>query len=276
MVVRMRLGTNAVFSHEAPEQLAEIFHKKGLRAAAFPVDCNASEKLIHAYEKAFADYDIMIAEVGVWNSPFSSDEGQAERSREFCRRQLELADEVKARCCVNVSGSAGEIWSGCYAENYSEELYKRNIEFVRWLLDTVKPRNTFYTLEPMQWMLPDSPQSYLKFMEDVNRSRLAVHFDPVNFVNSPKKAMLYGEYLDEAIGLLAPHIKSCHLKDFDIIRGLTVQIVETLPGTGRAELRSYIEKINAIDDEMPMLVEHLGSEDEYDRAFEFIGGIMRH
>ncbi len=271
----MRLGINSVFEHEAPEQWAEILHNKGLTATSFPVNYEASEQLIDAYVKAFHDYGIIIAEVGIWNSPFVPDQSIAEKNKEVCLRQLELAEYVEAKCCVNVSGAAGECWYGCYPENYSKDLYKRNIEFVQMLLDKVKPENTYYTLEPMQWMLPDSTESYLKLIQDVNRSSFAVHFDPVNFVNSPERAMFYSKYRDEAIRELGPYIKSCHLKDFDLKQGLTVQIYETLPGTGRADLASYIKNIDELDSELPMLIEHLSSWEEYDQAITYVKSLIK-
>ncbi|HKM34499.1 MAG TPA: TIM barrel protein [Lachnospiraceae bacterium] len=266
----MKLGINTVLEHETPEQWAGILKQKGLQAASFPVDFRAPDHVIDAYEKAFHDYGITIAEVGIWNSPFVPDHKLAEKNQETCIHQLELAERVKAKCCVNVSGSAGDCWYGCYPENYSDGLYKRNVEFIQNLIDTVQPQNTYYTLEMMQWMVPDSTDSYLKIMQDVNRSRFAVHFDPVNMVNSAKTAMFYTDYRDEAIHALGPYIKSCHLKDFDIKQELTVQIFETIPGTGRGELKSYIEKINELDPDMPILIEHLNGWKEYDQAIAYV------
>lgn len=266
----MKLGINTVLEHETPQQWAEMLNQKGLQAACFPVDFRAQDHIIDAYVKAFHDYGITIAEVGIWNSPFSPNQKQAKENQEICLHQLELAEHVKALCCVNVSGSTGDYWYGCYPENYSKDLYKRNVEFIQKLIDTVNPKNTFYTLEMMQWMVPDSTESYLEIIRDINRSRFAVHFDPVNMVNSAKTAMFYTDYRDEAIQALGPYIKSCHLKDFDIKQELTVQIYETIPGTGRGELRSYIEKINALDPDMPILIEHLNGWKEYDQAISYI------
>lgn len=36
---------------------------------------------------------------------------------------------------------------------------------VRQIVDAVKPKRTFYTLETMPWVIPDSPDSYLKLIE---------------------------------------------------------------------------------------------------------------
>lgn len=266
----MKLGMNSFFSHDSAEQWAEILHDKGFETTAFPVNYEAKDSLIEEYLKAFKSYGISVAEVGIWNSPFVPDEKLAQKNKEVCRHQLELADYVKANCCVNVSGAFGECWYGCYPENYTEKAYEQNVEFIRQLLDSVKPKNTYYTLEMMQWMLPDSAESNLQLIKDIDRERFAVHLDPVNLVNSPRVAMQYREYRDHAIDLLAPYIKSCHVKDFDIKQELTVQIYETIPGTGRADLARYVQKIDAIDPNMPMIIEHLKDWDEYDQAMKFM------
>jgi len=46
------------------------------------------------------------------------------------------------------------------------------------IIDAVQPTRTFYTLETMPWMYPDSPQSYLRLLQAVDRRQFAVHFAP--------------------------------------------------------------------------------------------------
>ena len=181
----MRIGINAVWDGFEPEQWADTVIKMGFTASSFPVDYKEPVSRIDAFVKAAKDRNILIAEVGAWCSPFLKNEKAAQAGRERCFEQLRLADYVKANCCVNVSGAVGDIWFGCYAENYAEELYKRNVEFIQELCDKVKPQHTYYTLEPMQWMYPDTPECYAKMLKDVNRERFAVHQDPLNFVKDP-------------------------------------------------------------------------------------------
>lgn len=266
----MRYGINSYFPHESPEAWAELLKNKGLTATAFPVNYTAADSVIDAYVKAFRDLEIEIAEVGIWNSPFAAEKEVSEKNQETCRHQLELADYVHARCCVNVSGSAGDCWYGCCRENYSDELYQKNIDFVQRLLDAVKPEHTFYSLEIMQWMVPDSAECYLQMIKDINRERFAVHFDPVNLVNHPRKAMFFNEMRDQAVDLLAPYIKSCHIKDFVLLDSLTVQIREVLPGTGIADIPSYLRKIRKLNPEMTMIIEHLKDWDAYDKAIQYV------
>ena len=85
---------------------------------------------------------------------------------------LQIADEIGAGCCVNISGAKGEIWDGPYPGNYSKETFDQIVETVRYIIDQVKPENTFYTLEPMPYMLPDSPDSYLELIRAIDRDSL--------------------------------------------------------------------------------------------------------
>ena len=78
----MRIGIQYVLPHSSPEQWAEETANMGFRASVFPVDYTAPVSLIDAYVKAAEARDILIAEVGVWASPFSTDEKAAAKARE--------------------------------------------------------------------------------------------------------------------------------------------------------------------------------------------------
>lgn len=266
----MRIGIKDMPEHESPEQWGELLAKNGYRSCAFPITYRESVSKIDAYVKAAKDYDILIAEVGVWNSPNHPDEHKAKQAKEDCLEQFRLAEYIEATCCVNVSGAAGELWYGCYRENYSEELYKKNVEFVQYLCDTVKPMHTVYALEPMQWMLPHSPEQYAQFIKDVGNEHCKVHMDIMNFINSPYKYTHQDELIDHAFLILQDKIVSCHIKDITMRPEITVMFEETPVGTGEGNLSHYIRKIRELDANMPVLLEHMHSMDEYNQAFQFL------
>lgn len=266
----MRIGINAVVPHETPEQWAEITAAKGYRASSFPVDHTAPVALIDAYMKAAKEHDILIAEVGVWNTPHHPCDETAKKAKERCFEQLRLAEYVKASCCVNISGAPGERWDFCYAENYSEALYAKNVEFVQYLLDTVKPKNTCYTLEPMPWMLPDSAEQYIQFLKDVNREGCKVHMDIWNMVRNPYIYTHMEEHVRSAFELLGSDIVSCHIKDIRMRPGSTVVIEEVPIGTGAAPLGVYLDEISKLQPDMPVLIEHLAKQEEYDQALAYL------
>jgi hypothetical protein len=152
----MRLGGPT--SQKNPDSKSWVAGLKqlGYRAAYCPVDETADTVTVNAFARAASDADIIIAEVGVWNNPLSPNADERKRAIELCQRKLALADAIGARCCVNISGSRGALWDGPHPHNYSTETFEMIVETTRSILDAVRPTRTFYTLEPMPWMLPDS------------------------------------------------------------------------------------------------------------------------
>lgn len=266
----MRIGINFTPPHDSPDQWAEILVDRGFRATSFPVDYQAPVSLIDAYVKAARDHDIRIAEVGVWNSPHFPDPDQAKAAQTRCLEQFRLAEYVHADCCVNVSGAAGEKWVYCYRENFDEALYHKNVDFVQRLCDTVNPQHTVYALEPMQWMLPWSPQQYLQFLRDVDRKGCGVHMDIFNFVRDPYGYTHQEELMEEAFSLLGGSIASSHLKDITMSEGTTVMIQETPIGTGGGRLECYLHHLSQLPADTPVLIEHLDSLEEYEAAIDFL------
>ena len=271
----MRIGLNYTPPHTTPEEWAKTVAAMGARAACFPVDYRAEQKRIDEYAAAAKAMDIMIAEVGIWNSPFHPDEAVARQAWEKCVHQMELAEYVQARCCVNVSGSAGEVWSGCCRENFSPRHYARVVDMAQRLIDTVKPKHTCFSLEPMQWMPPDSPEQYAQLIRDVDRKGFGVHLDAVNFVKDPYTYTHQDELMDRCFSLLGEHIRSCHLKDCRLERGTTVAIHEVQPGTGEFDMADYLKRIAALDRDIPVLVEHLETKEEYQQALDTAYGLMK-
>ena len=267
----MRLGLGDVLPHSSPEEWADEIVKMGFRAASFPGNYKQPDSLIDAYVKAAAERDILIAEVGAWSNPFSPDKKTAEAAREKCVEQFRLADAIGARCCVNISGAFGPRWDFCYRENYTQEAYEKNVAFIHYLLDTVKPKNTCYALESMQWMLPSSPEETLKIIRNIGSPHFKAHVDICNMVNDPYKFTHTDELIDRCFALLGDQIVSCHLKDITMDEGSTVHITEVLPGQGQMDLRRYLQRIAELEDkDTPVLIEHLPDKASYEKALKHV------
>ena len=266
----MRLGINATPPHTSVEEWANYLTERGCRATAFPLNYTASVNQIDAYVKAAKEHDILIAEVGVWNSPHVPDKEKAEQARMVAEEQLRLAEYSGARCCVNVSGAAGPDWAFCYADNYSEWLYDENVRFIQLLCDRVNPKKTRFTLEPMQWMVPTSAEEYVRILKDVDREGFAVHMDAINFIKDPYLYTHKREMLDETFELLGDQVRSCHLKDCILEPGTTVAIREVPLGEGTMDIPYYLRKIAELEEDMPVLLEHLPDMEAYDRAITWL------
>jgi sugar phosphate isomerase/epimerase len=269
----VRLGAPLPKSFDSPEGWIELLRARGFRTAYWPLDTDASADTVAAYADAAATSDISIAEVGAWSNPLSLDEAMRRTALERCKSQLALADAVGARCCVNIAGSHSEVWDGPHPDNLSRDTFALIVDSVRDILDTVQPERTYYTLEPMPWVFPDSPDSYLELMSAIDRPRFGVHLDPVNMINSPAKYYDNAGLLRQCFDKLGPHIRAVHAKDLTITEELTLHMPEVRPGLGGLDYRVFLTEMQRIDPETPFLVEHLPSDEEYEAAVAHIRAI---
>ncbi len=266
----MRLGINDDLGHKNPEEWIALIRKYRVRAAVAPMTKDAPEDLKREYLRLAEQEDVIIGEVGIWNNVMAPDEAERKAAVAYAKEQLAFADEIGARCCVNVSGAAGEVWDGYYEENYSQETYEKIIDTTRDIIDSVKPRRTFFTLEPMYWMHPDSPDDYLKMLKDIDRERFAVHMDYANMITSFSRYHHCDAFIRECFHKLGPYVKSVHAKDVAFEQRPTVCIREALPGTGKVDFKQVMQLADEIDRDLPVFAEHLSSLEEYEKALCYL------
>ena len=259
----MRLGTSSPLDHDSPEQWAARQVSLGCSAVVFPVQSNESEEKIIAYKDAALKADLMIAEVGIWRNALSPDPDERRANMEYCVEQLRMADFLGARCAVNVAGAFGPVWDRGYKANYTEDAWKQTVSMVREIIDRADVKNTFFTLEPMPWMIPAGPEEYIRLIEAVDRDRFAVHMDIINMISSAERYFKAEEFIDECADVLGDMIRSCHIKDVHLERRYTLRLEECGPGDGEFPLRYYVSRMNGIDPDMPVILEHLETDGEY-------------
>jgi sugar phosphate isomerase/epimerase len=269
----VRLGSPLPQTWDSAEGWVAALRDGGFRTAYWPLGDDAGDGEIAAYAAAAAAADIVIAEVGAWSNPISPDDATRAAAVERSKRQLALADRVGARCCVNLAGTRAETWDGPHPDNLSADALALIVDSVREIIDAVQPRRTFYSLEPMPWSPPDSPDSYLELLRAVDRPRLAVHLDPVNMINTPAKFYDNAGFLRECFAKLGPYVRSCHAKDITLGSELTVHLSEVRPGLGALDFRVLLTELDRLDPDTPILVEHLPSAAEYAAAVEYIRGV---
>lgn len=266
----MRLGINKTFHHENPREWAEKMHRLDCRSVIFPVDSSSGRELIEEYMEAAKSYDLQFAEVGIWKNQLSPDRQEQKRVIDFSIEQLKLADYVGAQCCVNVAGAIGPLWDGPYKENFSKDTWNQMIAVIQEIIDRACPQKTFFTIEPLPWMYPTGPDEYLQMMRDVNRKQFAVHMDLVNMINCPKRYFFNEEFTDQCFEKLGPYIKSCHLKDVLLDDKFTFRLYEKPCGEGGLNLNHYLEKIGQLSLDMPVLIEHLHTEEEFTDSLQYV------
>ena len=267
----MRLGAPLFKPSDDPDSWISALAYHGYTAAFCPLKDLNDPNLAQAYADAATQNNIVIAEVGAFgNNPISPDDSIRKQGIENCQNKLALADAIGARCCVNTSGSRAEGWASPHADNYAPETFDLIVESVRTIIDAVNPTRSFYAIEMMPYMLPDSPESNLDLIKAVDRKQFAVHFDPVNIVNSPHRYYNNGALIRDCFKILGPYIKSCHAKDILLHDKLTTHLDEVRPGLGNLDYTTFLHEIDKLDSDMPLMIEHLKGEEEYAKAAEHI------
>jgi sugar phosphate isomerase/epimerase len=266
----MRLGGPVFVKDLTPDTWVAALKAAGYGAAYCPLNAQADAATRHAYVEAAQAANIIIAEVGAWSNPLSPDEVERNSAIETCQTQLALADEIGARCCVNIAGSRGTPWDGPSPDNLTPATFDMIVDVVRTIIDAVRPKRTAYTLEPMPWMYPDTADNYLALLKAVNREHFAVHIDMVNVINSPHSYFDNAKLIREWFAKLGPHIRSSHAKDTLLSTKLTTHLDEVRPGLGYLDYHVLLVELARLDPDMPLMIEHLKTEEEYRLSAAYI------
>ena len=269
----MRLGGTVTGAWKTPEEWEALLVQSRFRAVTAPFDCRTPREVTGALLEICARHDVMIAEVGVWKNLFDPDPARAAEAMAYAKGQLALAEETGVPCCVNIAGTASEAgWDAADRSNFTDETYGRIVDSVRQILDSVRPRRAYYCLEPMPWMVPDSPEGYLQLIRDVDRPQFGAHMDFVNMINCPRRYLAPEAFIEKCFATLSGHIKSTHIKDIRMHpTNLTALLYECAPGEGALD---YAQVLRIMDRHLPadapVLLEHMDTFEAYAAAYDYV------
>lgn len=265
----VRLGAPIFNAPADPEGQARAHRQLGLRAAYCPVADLSNPQLVKDTESAFAKQDVVIAEVGRWKNLLAADPRERQENLQYVIDGLALADEIGARCCVDIAGSySSESWFGPHPKNLSREHFDATVENARKILDAVKPKRAKFSFEMMGWALPDSPASYLELIKAVDRPGFAVHLDPCNLINCPARFYDTTALLNACFDTLGPWLVSAHAKDVAWLPEMQMHFIEVPIGKGTLDLRTYLRRLAALPNDVPLMIEHMQNEAEYTESRE--------
>lgn len=263
----MRLGGSVMKPYSSPKEWLAHVKELGYSCVIFPVESTAPASVIREYAEVCRDNDLLIGEVGAWRNVMAKDEKERAANLDWNIRQLELAETVGANCCVNISGSLAKYWDGYHPALDTREVYDMVVANTQRIIDAVKPTRTSYSLEPMPWMVPESPEQYLQLMRDVDRAAFKVHLDYCNMLNSIDRYRHASEFITHCFDLLGKDIVSIHAKDALLTQGaLPVCIGEVPPGDGSLDLSLVTALAHGLGEDTPVFVEHLPDHAAYMKA----------
>jgi sugar phosphate isomerase/epimerase len=146
------------------------------------------------------------------------------------------------------------------------------VDTARYLIDTVKPKRTKFSLEQVPWLVTGTPQEYLRLIKAVDRPEFGAHIDAANMIISPTWYFDTPGMLREGFALLGPYVVSAHAKDIVMKGGpgrISFHMDEVPVGAGNLDYRAYLRELNALGREVPLMLEHY-TDSEYDQSRDHI------
>jgi len=272
----MRLGGPIFLSSDDPGELAREHRRLGYRAAYTPNVELKDKDRIKAIIKEYAAQDVVIAETGAWRNMQDPDPEKRRANLAYVQERLALADELGARCCVDIAGSHNPTsWSGPHPYNITQEFVDVTVENCRNLIDAVKPTRTKLTIEMMPFSFPTGPDDYLKLIKAVDRKAFAVHVEVCNVMNGPERMYNNGRVIRECFHKLGKWIVSCHAKDLAWEDYVQVCLREVVVGRGQIDYRTYLTELSKLPGDAPLMLEHCKTAEEYDEGRRHIQSVAR-
>lgn len=259
----MRIGGPVFEAVNDPGQWIRAVKRAGYSAAYWPDAALVSEQEEQRYAEAARKEDVKIAEVHIFNNVLDPDKDKRSAAVAYAQERLALADRVGAACTVNLSGYFGEK-PAPHPGHFQEDTFALIVDTVREIIDAVNPGRTFYTLELFPWLLPHSPEAYLRLLEAVDRKAFGVHLDIVNIISTPELYLNQASYIKHVFKLLGPGIQSAHIKDITLTNQLVVHLDVAVPGRGSFDWQTYLLEFARLDVNTPLLLNYfLGAEEVY-------------
>ncbi|HEV2494064.1 MAG TPA: sugar phosphate isomerase/epimerase [Terriglobia bacterium] len=267
----LRLGGPVFIKSDDPAVLAQAHRELGYRAAYAPEVKLADRDRIKSIIKEFSSRDVAIAEVGAWRNMLDPDSEKRRDNMAFVQERLALAEELGARCCVDIAGSFNPtFWCGPNPRNITGEFVDATVENCRKLIDAVKPRRTKFSIEMMPFNFPTGPDDYLRLIHGVDRQAFAVHLDVCNVMNSPERMYRNGDVIRECFDKLGRWVVSCHAKDLKWEDYVQVSLREVIPGRGEIDYKAYLTGLSQLPTDAPLMLEHLKTAEEYAEGRNYI------
>ena len=110
----------------------------------------------------------------------------------------------------------------------------------------------------------------------MDREQFGVHLDLVNLINTPRRYFDSAGVLAELMRVCGDRVVAGHLKDISLQEpAISVIMHEVRAGLGNIDFAALLRTVDRIPREIPLLLEHLPNEIEYDAAARHIRTVAR-
>lgn len=214
--------------------------------------------------RAFLDaHGIRVGEFSAFHKEFASADPEIYQSAlDHYRRQLRHARIINATCVgfsITCDRSTPQMWS--------ETTWKRCIAAVSELVEEAEKAQMDVAAHPHIMSPLCSLERYRELLDAVSSPRLKVLMDPVN-LTWPHMFYRTTELVNQIFDELGDLIVAFHAKDATLSavqrNGSHLSVVhldEAVPGTGSMDYTTILQRLDALDRDVPVWVEHFSEEE---------------
>lgn len=257
---------------DAAERLMEM----GLDGIMLGYDPNWSGTELEEARVAFESRGLIVAEVGYYCSIITPDEEVRRNNITKLKSAIKAADILGCHCVATISGSRDlRFHNAAHPDNWSAVAWQILIESCKEILEATENTGVKFCLEPTVRTNLNSVKALARIIEDVNHPNIGVVLDPVNLINIDTYYQTTS-LLNPLFDILRSRIVSAHAKDTLIEpTRLVLHINEAAPGKGNLDYYTFLRRMDELPMDTPLIIEHLGSDDEVKEAADFIYSVSR-
>lgn len=254
-----RLGKTA-------EEREAFLHKVGIldvKTVSMATPADWTDKEVEDARKFLDEHGIRVGEFSGFHKGFASASPENHRSAiQHYRRQLRHARILDAQCVgfsIICDRATPQMWS--------EQTWQRCIAAVEELVEEAEKTQMNVAAHPHIVSPLCSSERYRALLDAVASPRLKVLMDPVN-LTWPHMVYRTTELVNRIFDELGDRITALHAKDVTISavqrNGEYLSVVhldEAVPGTGAMDYATILRRLDALDQDVTLHVEHFSEAD---------------
>ncbi len=241
---------------------ADAFQSSAVSAST---DASWTDAEVEATRRFLDDSGIRVGEFSAFHFGFDhQDAAERNAAQEHYARQLRHGAMLGAHCVgFSTYGDRGK------PEMWSEATWERCIEAVARLVEQAERAGVDAAAHPHAMAPLRSVERYREMLDRIASPRLKALIDIVN-LTWPQRVFDTTALVNEVFDELGGDIVALHAKDVTISGGSgvsaakgmgVIHVDEAVPGTGFMDFDAIVRRLDALDHDVTVHVEHFGYED---------------
>jgi len=248
----------------------------GFRGVSLGFDHRWSDRDLLAIRQAFDEAGVQIVELGCYCNFITPRDEETQRNFQRLQKALEAGAVLNCDHAVTFAGSRSpdlEEPFAAHPENWADATWELLVARAWALLDAVEDLGVCLCFEPSPTTTLNSLESLTDLTADLATSRVRIALDPAA-IFTPAAAQDTRHALAEIFSQLADTIAVARASDFRLVEAGPEPRMETVPvGQGLLHYGAYLQFIQALELDTPLIVKHQPTDDAYLAARDFLAAV---